>query len=545
MPSPVGKDKLNDNHSANKQWIPQYNPIQLAAISNFKLAQLTFAPPDLHSLRKTAVIKNMLEYVYSNTPSDWLQQMTRWQFFTPESLEEMTQEGLEEIFAQYAQTIETFRPVKQQPDYYPPTSFYHSTMGDVNGQEEDDEENDDDGQGDELWIAEDEQASINAEEEKRKTTRSSGSSCSSIFSQPNAAISAESFEARGSSPLIDKPLPASPDEKQARRKSGFNGNKNRLSWTSDTGITSSVVSQNLANEIMSLFDMDFAVDIKIDTAPKLPELPFKPKQQKRRSSYDMLNSLLPAFEKIAFENSNEKANLDETLSNNERQPQEQRQPLVIQSVPKRSSSLRHRQEHDMIKRQPIKESSSLPPPPQPPAHQEFPEKGLARKTSLLKLASFVTGNKKGQPEFVMMHQNKSDPTANRRVESTSTLDSWSSEERISIRDKPLPEPPVENTNTKKYLKAHSTKKKRKSAVVMEKTMSKHKAFQSIYDEDNNSSLPPKGLNRSKSAFIKLGGNKKQVRRVSSAKNLTTYKDDHGFVKRMASLMKRTTKPVEA
>lgn len=84
MPSPVGKDKLNDIHSANKQWIPQYNPIQLAAISNFKLAQLTFAPPDLHSLRKTAVIKNMLEYVYSNTPSDWLQQMTRWQFFTPE-----------------------------------------------------------------------------------------------------------------------------------------------------------------------------------------------------------------------------------------------------------------------------------------------------------------------------------------------------------------------------------------------------------------------------------------------------------------------------
>lgn len=61
-----------------------YSPIQLAAISNFKLAQLTFAPPDLHSLRKTAVVKNMIESIYSTTPPAWLQQMTRWQFFTPE-----------------------------------------------------------------------------------------------------------------------------------------------------------------------------------------------------------------------------------------------------------------------------------------------------------------------------------------------------------------------------------------------------------------------------------------------------------------------------
>jgi hypothetical protein len=48
------------------------------------LAQLTFAPPDLNSLRKTAIIKNVLEDVYTNTPEEWLQQMTRWQFFTAE-----------------------------------------------------------------------------------------------------------------------------------------------------------------------------------------------------------------------------------------------------------------------------------------------------------------------------------------------------------------------------------------------------------------------------------------------------------------------------
>lgn len=67
-----------------KHVVPSHNPIQLAAISNYKLAQLTFAPPDLHSLRKTAVIKNMLHVVYTSTPPEWLQQMTRWQYFTPE-----------------------------------------------------------------------------------------------------------------------------------------------------------------------------------------------------------------------------------------------------------------------------------------------------------------------------------------------------------------------------------------------------------------------------------------------------------------------------
>ena len=74
LKSPITKNKT----------LPSHNPIQLVAISNYKLAQLTFAPPDLHSLRKTAVIKNMLQDVYSSTPPEWLQQMTRWQYFTPE-----------------------------------------------------------------------------------------------------------------------------------------------------------------------------------------------------------------------------------------------------------------------------------------------------------------------------------------------------------------------------------------------------------------------------------------------------------------------------
>ena len=80
---PKSSIRLTSNSPMN-QMIAMHNPIQLAAISNYKLAQLTFAAPDLHSMRKTALIKNMLDVLYDDTPPEWLDQMTRWSFFTPE-----------------------------------------------------------------------------------------------------------------------------------------------------------------------------------------------------------------------------------------------------------------------------------------------------------------------------------------------------------------------------------------------------------------------------------------------------------------------------
>lgn len=75
----------DDDTSALHQLVDGlHSPIQLAAISNYKLAQLTFAPPDLHSLRKTAIIKNTVSYIYEVTPNEWLEDMTRWDFFTLE-----------------------------------------------------------------------------------------------------------------------------------------------------------------------------------------------------------------------------------------------------------------------------------------------------------------------------------------------------------------------------------------------------------------------------------------------------------------------------
>ncbi|KAK4521713.1 uncharacterized protein ATC70_004247 [Mucor velutinosus] len=572
--------------------VASHNPIQLAAISNYKLAQLTFAPPDLHSLRKTAVIKNMIEDVYSSTPAEWLQQMTRWQYFTPESLEEMTQEGLEEIFQQYAQTIEAFRPVKSTVSYHYDDDIF------------DDE---DDGQGDDLWIAEDEQdlplpptilpsqlleqqqkSQLQEQEQEscQSKTNSVDSSTSTIFSQPNATLSNESINneipARAPSPLTEKPLPANPvvlaavavaaatddTAKQARRKSGFGGNKNRLSWTSDTGITSSVVSQNLANEIMSLFDMDFAIDIKVDTAPKLPELPFKPRRRsQQRQSQDMLTSLIPAFEKIALENSIYASNAAATAAN------KAKPNLVIRSVPQRSSSLRHRQELQLDTKSPLS-------PPATPSDSPTVEKTLSKKKSLLRLASLMTGKKTSshkdlpnspEPSPITTTANGAyyheSPTVSLsgtgtatagvvntpRKTSTSTVDSSMSSSSSSwsfVSDngelkmancpqKPLPEPPTSPhlapaNGSNSSRSKRSAKKKRKS--IMEKTMSKRKsnnALQSVYDTPAMAAGPSpsspatdKGLGRSKSAFIKIGNGLKskkqlkQIRRTSSAKNFS-------------------------
>ncbi|KAI7898105.1 uncharacterized protein BX663DRAFT_526226 [Cokeromyces recurvatus] len=501
---------------ASKQIIDSHNPIQLAAISNYKLAQLTFAPPDLHSLRKTAVVKNMIEDIYANTPVEWLQQMTRWQYFTPESLEEMTQEGLEEIFAQYAQIIETFRPIKTTYQYEDDLFF-----------DDDDEEGE---VGDELWIAEEQQEQISKTDSVNSTT-------STLFSHPNATLSNHEPQPQFS----EKPLPPLVDDtaKQARHKSGFSTQR-RLSWTSDTGITSSIVSQNLANEIMSLFDMDFAIDIKLDTAPKLPELPFsKPRRRSQRQSQDMLTSLLPAFEKIALENS---------------KPMIIKPELVIQSVPKRSSSLRNREE------------ITSPTTPNPsPVH-----KTVSKQKSLLHLASLMTGKKSNKQELPISPEsiqcstdsNTSLPQSVRggststvnSTSSSSSSSSWCSTEgniHIIQQQKPLPEIPV------KSHKRHSLKRKKKSATLK----------RSIYEEKKDTNL-----SRSQSALLKIGlkhkNHKQTIRRSSSAKDLSSqdmiqsagnidemYKSEeiivkqhsNSFVKRMTSfhwrMKTRHQKPV--
>lgn len=239
-------------------------------------------------------------------------------FVSPRSLSEITQEDLEEMLSQYVQTIEAFQPL---------------------GLDNDDDEND-------MWADEDE------------ALNTSGSSMSelSIFSQPRAALSSDSIVSPLSpeplpSPfttyLAEKPLPKSPlldnttateetlisnekpqgrresltsEEKQQKRRKSMTLEeraqirrksltatlriKNRLSWTSDTGVLpSSSIAQNMASELMTLFDMDFSVDIKLNTAPKLPELPFSRSDARKsqRLSTDSLSGLISTFEAFSID----------------------------------------------------------------------------------------------------------------------------------------------------------------------------------------------------------------------------------------------------
>ncbi|KAI8362593.1 hypothetical protein BD560DRAFT_455527 [Blakeslea trispora] len=483
----------------------------------------------------------MLEDIYTNTPVEWLQQMTRWQFFTAESLDEMTQESLEQIFAQYAQTIEAFRPVKTIPSYH-----------------EDSHDEDDDDDDDDLWLEDEEENSRPPLNQlyQQQAGLGVGQSNDLLFSHPNYNLSAESVDpvARMTSPLSDKPLPANPTSsddtaKKARRKSGFAGNKNRFSWTSDTGITPHIVSQNLANEIMSLFDMEFSVDIKVNTAPKLPELPFKPQRKSQnRKSLDMMSLLMPAFDQIALENSPQK------LQYNYQPPM--RPKMIVRSLPQRSSSLRDRQLPPKDKETvslPSQPSPSPPPPIQPMPSDTPVEKTLSKKKSLLRL---ITGKKLPQPplpkdihDISSMHEVQYVDTtpgavkASRKTStstvnsSTSSSSSWSNISETTeqpIPQKPLPEPPLSadfvppsstsEESNKKHVRRVRSKKRRS---MMEKTKSKRKSNHLAVDA-LPPIPPPKTLSRSKSAFIKIGSglkNKKQEKQIKRASSAKTWAEN--------------------
>lgn len=198
------------------------------------------------------------------------------------SLGDMTQEKLEEIFAQYAQTIEAFQPLEM----------------------DDDDDDDDAALEAEMWV--DEPDGLDTEQ---PDASASSSSEPSIFSQLQATMSVDTI-LRPDTSIVEKPLPKQPTEdksqpsNQGRRKSQTASlrSKNRLSWTSDTGVLpSSSIVQNMASELMNLFDMEFSVDIKLNTAPKLPELPFKncgntDARTSKRYSVGSLMNLIHTFE---------------------------------------------------------------------------------------------------------------------------------------------------------------------------------------------------------------------------------------------------------
>ncbi|SAL98140.1 hypothetical protein [Absidia glauca] len=390
------------------------NPIQLAAISNYKLAQLTFSAPDWNSLRKTALIKNMAEVIYADTPPEWLDQMCRWQFFTPESLANMTQDGLEHIFAQYIQTIEAFKPINLNDD---------DDYDDI----DDDDDDDDIWPDDEILTPDDIQLDLS----NNMADTSTGMPVIMeypLYAQRGASLSVDLLYQKELKPLPDRPTASStPGSMDKDRRKSIVSRRNRLSWTSDTGLLpNSLVGHAWANELMTMFNMEFQVDtnLAVNTAPKLPELPFssRHKQHKRRScksqrySTDSFMNLIPAFEAFTLEEPERRmtsANRPRNLtfppppptapppSIVSTRPRSTSQPIPIDTrrqshlipSPTRSSSLKHSKQH-------LHESTT-------PKHKSMDiftglanvfsggssdRTSLTKKKSIRRLAALITGS---------------------------------------------------------------------------------------------------------------------------------------------------------
>ncbi|CAM0140606.1 unnamed protein product [Umbelopsis sp. WA50703] len=444
-----------------------YNPIQLAAISNYKLAQLTFTTPDDSSLLKTALIKNMLEKLYEVTPPEWLDQMTRWEFFSPESMADMTQQELEEIFVQYAYAMET----PKQP------------MVPISPVE------------DEFWT---DDVDWEGDSEDPLSKRNS------LFSQPNETIiSSESVDTAkdrqtgklSDSILNSKALPANPPLEEKPRKLSTNPFRNRLSWGSELK-TSGSPSQHLASELMSLFDMEFKVDIHINTAPKLPELPFKPSQDKSKklaSDNHSIMSLVSELETFTIEDLDVRqpsplmtfppppsippslerrtSRRSSSLAYNANSSWTTRKP-VESSVPKRSSSLSvassPRISTPNLERNPT--TTSLPEGRKAPSAQSKPadgvgnredkalrqDKKLKKKSSFRHLAELMTMKKSNSP-YNASNQSKpttssswvSLPEMGNEADHKSHSSSQASVATVPAEatvDKPLPNSPKRNPN---------------------------------------------------------------------------------------------------
>ncbi|ORZ26008.1 hypothetical protein BCR42DRAFT_401410 [Absidia repens] len=260
----------------------QNSPVQLAAISNYKLAQLTFAPPDIHSLRKTAVIKNTAQYIYDITPKEWLNEMTRWEFFTLESLDDvdMTQEGLETILSEYVQIMDSFKAGNSNETKDDPTNSVEQ-----------------DSVNDKVQTL---PSSHHQTEETIPPERSSSVGSTTSTTTTNSYVTTASSVSSAA-----LPTPPARHEMTEQRRKSFRLNQQRISWTSDTGLTSFAASQHLAGELMSLFDMEFKVDISLDPysapAPQLPELSYFTEKQQHRSSVDSFMCLIPAFESFQID----------------------------------------------------------------------------------------------------------------------------------------------------------------------------------------------------------------------------------------------------
>ncbi|KAI8335316.1 hypothetical protein BC941DRAFT_429985 [Chlamydoabsidia padenii] len=391
----------------------------LAAISNYKLAQLTFAPPDIHSLRKTAVIKNAIQHIYGGTPIEWLDGMTRWEFFTLESLDEidMTQEDLETILSEYIRIMDSLKLTKVDSGQATSILSYQ--------------------QMDQQQTQHAIETSTLGQQLANKNTLDSvhSTSCPTLvspfyFTPP-------------------PPPPSSPPQSSMSRqdttgsRKGFRLNQQRISWTCDTGLSSfAMASQHFAGELVNLFDMEFKVDITLDInstpAPQLPQLTYITEKQQRRSSVDSFMCLIPAFESFQVDGHDGhsyvvKANKRTSSLSNSNNHLLSNRRISSSLSPARSSSLKYKAYQQQLLIPP-----ALPAPISAPAPTSIADSShfaanvssktdmqgrkpsLSKKKSIRKLVSMF-GKKRLNPDIALPLDHRHESTLPTEVSSTTSF----------------------------------------------------------------------------------------------------------------------------
>lgn len=251
-----------------KKKVPPSNRIRIAAISNYKLAQLTFSPPDDCTLRKTALIKNIVKIIYQHTPNEYLTtQMMRWEYFTPESLEDMAQKDVEEIIYRYSQIMYSTTMNLEKTSTKKEQRFLYSDYPEITAETKEMDELD-------SYYAFLFSSSVFSkdtfQDESAYLSESDDDSREDLNSLP------EQLPQQQQNPKLEI-APSLSSVYQLRHPNNVCNNNekgaSRLSWLSDTGVpTNSALALNLANELMSLFDMEFNVDLSVPSLHDLKRL---------------------------------------------------------------------------------------------------------------------------------------------------------------------------------------------------------------------------------------------------------------------------------
>jgi hypothetical protein len=251
-----------------KKKMPPSNQIRIAALSNYKLSQLTFAPPDNCTLRKTALIKNIVEIIYQHTPNEYLTtQMKRWNYFTPESLEDMTQKDVEKIIYRYSQILYSTAISLGKNSIKKEQQFLYSDYPNITAETKEMNEFD-------SYYTSFFSSSIFAkdtfQDELASSSESDNDHQEDLFFLPEQLPQHQKNTKLEIAPNLSSMY-------QLRYPNNDNNNNekgtSRFSWLSDTGVpTNSTLALNLANELMSLFDMEFNVDLSVPSLHDLKKL---------------------------------------------------------------------------------------------------------------------------------------------------------------------------------------------------------------------------------------------------------------------------------